>query len=136
MVELNLMISQNIFTFFANRFNEGGPVIMSLILICFILSIVFLVIAFSSLNKNPNKSAKMKNFVTEFSLLGLVIGFFGSILGLIAAFDAIGSLGDISSEVFASGLKVSFLSTLFGTLTFILSRIGVVLLIWKQKKME
>ncbi|MFT4698822.1 MAG: hypothetical protein ACI9SJ_001979 [Flavobacteriaceae bacterium] len=39
----------------------------------------------------------------------------------------------MSTEIFAGGLKVSFLSTLFGTLTFIISRIGVLTLTWKQK---
>jgi divalent metal cation (Fe/Co/Zn/Cd) transporter len=133
MIYLNLMTSQNIFSTVVERFNEGGFVIMSLILICFILAMLFLVLAFKKLTSNPLQSNKMKSLVVEFSLLGLVIGFFGSILGLITAFDAIGGVGNISTEIFAGGLKVSFLSTLFGTLTFIISRIGVLTLTWKQK---
>lgn len=111
-----------------NIFMDGGPLMMSLILIALLLSVVFLVMGFVNLKKNPSKSKKMLNLVGHSSLLGLVLGFFGSVLGLISAFDTIESMGDISSGMLASGLKISLLTTTFGLFVFIVSRIGMIIL--------
>lgn len=116
-----------------NIFMDGGPVMMSLILISLVLSIIFLILGFVNLNTNPIKSKKMLSLVGHSGLLGLVLGFFGSILGLIAGFDAIESVGDISSGVLAGGIKISLLTTLFGSFVFIVSRIGMIILRSLQK---
>jgi Na+(H+)/acetate symporter ActP len=113
---------------FVDRFNEGGPFFMSLILICLILTVFFLVKAFSAVSKNVPQSNKMMRLAADTGLLGLVIGFLGSIIGMITAFDAIDAIDNISSGMMAGGLKVSFLTTLFGTLSFIISRIGLLIL--------
>jgi Na+(H+)/acetate symporter ActP len=113
---------------FVDRFNEGGPFFMSLILICLILTVFFLVKAFIEVSKNVPQSNKMMRLAADTGLLGLVIGFLGSIIGMITAFDAIDAIDNISSGMMAGGLKVSFLTTLFGTLTFIISRIGLLIL--------
>lgn len=117
-----------LFNVFVDRFMEGGPLFMSFILICFLLALFFIVNAFINLKKDEAKSIKMTNLASETSLLGLVFGFLGSIIGLITAFDYIESIGNISSGVLAGGLKVSFLTTLFGSLTFILIRICIIIL--------
>lgn len=106
---------------------------MSLILICFLLALVFLFIGFFLLKKDPKKSGKMIGLASEISILGLVIGLLGSIIGLIEAFDAIESLENINSNMMAGGLKVSFLTTLFGSVTFILPRIGIIVFKGIQK---
>ena len=116
-----------------NIFMDGGPVMMSLILISLVLSFIFLILGFVNLKKNPIKSKKMLSLVGHSGLLGLVLGFFGSILGLIAGFDAIESVGDISSGVLAGGIKISLLTTLFGSFVFIVSRIGMIILRSLQK---
>jgi len=110
---------------FVDRFNEGGPFFMSLILICFLLTLFFLVKAGLSLKKDSDLTNKMISLSTDTSLLGLVLGFLGSVIGLISAFDSIESVGNVSSEVFAGGLKVALLSLVFGTATFCISRIGI-----------
>lgn len=122
------MILLNVFT---QRFNEGGPVIMSLILICLILALIFLVLGFRNKIKNPDKTKKMLILTMDVSLLGLVIGFLGAVLGLIEAFDTLESLHN--TDMMASGLKVSFLTTVFGAFTFIVSRIGILILRASQK---
>jgi hypothetical protein len=119
---------------FVDRFNEGGPVHMTLILGCLVLTIFFLVKAFMSNTNDHAQTKKMMRLVAEVGLLGLVIGFFASIVGMIESFDAIeGFGGDISPGILAGGIKVSFLTILFGTFTFIVSRIGLLILKWKQK---
>ena len=69
----------------------------------------------------------------ESSLLGLVIGFFASILGLISAFDTVEAMGNPNPELFAAGLKISLITATFGLLTFILVRIGILVLRGVQK---
>jgi len=113
---------------FVDRFNEGGPFFMSLILICLILTVFFLVKSFTTLSKNVPQSKKMMRLAADAGLLGLVIGFLGSIIGMISAFDSIEAIDNVSSSMMAGGLKVSFLTTVFGTFTFIVSRIGLIVL--------
>jgi hypothetical protein len=118
---------------FVERFNEGGPFFMSLILICLLLSVFFLIKSGLSLNKDAAKFKKMIGLVSDVSLLGLVLGVLGSIIGMITAFDAIDAMGDVSSGMLAGGLKVAFLTMVFGTFAFIISRIGIVILKALQK---
>lgn len=118
---------------FVDRFNEGGPLFMSLILICLLAALTFLVLGFLSLKSNVEKSKKMTRLSSDVSVLGLVFGFLGSTIGMITAFDSIEALGDISTGMMAGGLKVAFLTTVFGCITFILPRIGIILLRGLQK---
>ncbi len=124
------VISLNVFV---DRFMEGGPLFMSFILICLLLALIFLAIGFVNVNKDVAKSKKMIGLASDASVLGLVFGFLGSIIGMITAFDAIESMGDISTGMMAGGLKVSFLTTVFGAITFILPRIGILILKALQK---
>ncbi len=119
---------------FADRFREGGPFFMSLILICLLLAIAFLVLGFLNVKKNQNKSKKMLGLASDTSILGLVFGLLGSIIGMIQAFDAIEAMGDISNSMMAGGLKVALLTTVFGSITFILPRIGIIVLKALQKE--
>lgn len=116
---------------FVDRFNEGGPVMMSLILICFVLSLYFLIKGFISAKKDTIQTAKMIRLATDSSLLGLVIGFFGSVIGFITAFDSVEAFGDPIPAVFASGIKVSLLTATFGLFTFIIIRAGILALRWR-----
>lgn len=118
----------------SNRFTEGGPLFMSLILISLLLSIFFIIRGFLNLKKDEAVSKRMLSLATDASLLGLALGFLGSVLGLIQAFDVVQSLGDIDSGVMAGGLKVSLLTATFGLFTFVISRIGILILRWIQKE--
>lgn len=134
MIALILLNDRGIFSTLVQRFYEGGPFFMSLILICFILAFVFLGFGFFNLKKNSNKSKKITSLASDASVLGLVFGFLGSTIGMITAFDAIESIGDINTGMMAGGLKVSFLTTVFGCITFILPRIGIIILKALQKE--
>ncbi|MBR9914023.1 MAG: MotA/TolQ/ExbB proton channel family protein [Algicola sp.] len=112
----------------ANIFVEGGPLFMSLILLCLLASIVFIVIGFMAAKKSVAKARKMLKLTVDSSLLGLVLGFLGSVLGLISAFDSIEAIGNPSPEMFAGGLKVSLLTATFGLFTFVIARIGIMIL--------
>ena len=122
-----------LFILVANIFTEGGTFMMSLILICLLLSIFFLIKGFMSVSKDSTNSKKMLKLAVDSSLLGLVIGFFASILGLITAFDSVEAMGNPDPSVFAGGLKVSLLTATFGLFTFIIARIGILILKGLQK---
>ena len=118
---------------FVDRFNEGGPFFMSLILISFLLTIFFLVKGFLSVNKDILISEKMIRLAVDTSLLALVLGFLGSVIGLITAFDVVEAMGNPDPSIFAGGLKVSLLTATFGLFSFVISRIGIVILRALQK---
>lgn len=113
---------------FVNIFMEGGPLFMTLILICLLLSIVFLALGFSSVKTAQEKAAKMLRLASDSSLLGLVMGFLGSVLGLISAFDSLEAMGNVEPAMFAGGLKISLLTATFGLFTFVIARIGILIL--------
>lgn len=114
--------------FLLGLFDEGGPLMMSLISICLVLSIIFLIRGFVSVKSNMKLSKRMLQFASDASLLGLVLGFFGSIRGLMSAFDSVQAMGNAEPALFAGGLKVSLITSLFGLLTFIIARIGILIL--------
>lgn len=123
-----LIIQSSLFSELGKRFNEGGPFFMTLILLCFLAAIGCLVLGFINLKANVEKSKKMTSLASDTSILGLVFGFLGSTIGLISAFDALEAVGGISTGMMAAGLKVAFLTTIFGCVTFILPRIGIIIL--------
>ena len=116
-----------------NRFLEGGALFMSLILICLLLSIYFMARGFLSVKTNPVLSKKMLPFINDSGTLGLALGFFSAFLGLITGFDAIEASGNAEPAILAGGIKVALLSPLFGLFTFVVSRIGMLLLRLLQK---
>ena len=115
---------------FADRFNEGGPFFMSLILICFLLSIFLLIKGFINLKKDRAQVEKMLKLTVDSSLLGLVLGFLGSVIGLITAFDSVEAMGNPDPAIFAGGLKVSLLTATFGLFSFVIARVGILILRW------
>ena len=50
----------------------------------------------------------------QFIALSPMLGFMGTVVGMIAAFDAIQAAGDISPTLVAGGIKVALLTTLMG----------------------
>lgn len=62
--------------------------------------------------------------IKELGFLALVIGIFGQLIGLFEAFKAIeGMEVQVSTAIIVGGLKVSMITTLYGMLIFILTRI-------------
>ncbi len=118
---------------FIDRFNEGGPVFMSLILICLLLSVLFIILGFINLKKSEQLTKKYIRLITDSSLLGLVLGFLGSVIGLITAFDSIEAMGSPDPAIFAGGLKVSLLTATFGLFSFVIARLGILILRWLNK---
>ena len=54
------------------------------------------------------------SWIALFIALAPMLGFMGTVIGMIQAFDAIAIMGDISPVVVADGIKVALLTTVFG----------------------
>ncbi len=54
------------------------------------------------------------SWITLFIAMAPSLGFLGTVIGMVAAFDAIEAAGDISPTVVAGGMKVALITTIFG----------------------
>ena len=66
---------------------------------------------------------KNLSWITLFIAIAPSLGFLGTIIGMIAAFDKIQQVGDISATVVAGGIKVALLTTLLGLIIAIILQI-------------
>ncbi|MDG1105188.1 MAG: MotA/TolQ/ExbB proton channel family protein [Cyclobacteriaceae bacterium] len=111
-----------------NRFLEGGALFMSLILICLLLSIYFMVKSFLTLNKDKETSKRMLKHIGDSGTLGLALGVLGAFIGLLTAFDVIEATGGAAPSIIAGGLKVAILSPIFGLFTFSFAKLSILVL--------
>ena len=63
---------------------------------------------------------KNLSWITLFISIAPSLGFLGTVIGMIQAFDKIQQAGDISATVVAGGIKVALLTTLFGLVVAII----------------
>ncbi len=54
------------------------------------------------------------SWITLFIAIAPSLGFLGTVIGMVMAFDQIQSAGDISPTIVASGMKVALITTIFG----------------------
>lgn len=66
---------------------------------------------------------KNLSWITLFIAIAPSLGFLGTIIGMIQAFDKIQQVGDISATVVAGGIKVALLTTLLGLVIAIVLQI-------------
>jgi biopolymer transport protein ExbB len=62
-------------------------------------------------------------WISLFIALAPMLGFMGTVIGMIQAFDTIEVVGDISPAVVAGGIKVALLTTVFGLIVAIILQI-------------
>lgn len=60
------------------------------------------------------------SWISLFIALAPMLGFLGTVIGMVQAFDAIAAAGDISPTIVASGIKVALLTTVFGLIVAII----------------
>jgi len=63
------------------------------------------------------------SWISLFIAVAPMLGFMGTVIGMIEAFDAIEVAGDISPTVVAGGIKVALLTTVFGLIVAIILQI-------------
>ncbi len=62
-------------------------------------------------------------WISLFIAIAPMLGFMGTVIGMIQAFDKIEKVGDLSPAVVAGGIKVALLTTVFGLITAIILQI-------------
>jgi len=112
-----------------NIIKEGGPFFMVPMLLLFIV----IVILFLKEILRKNDREKTIRLISSISLFAAVWGILGQVIGLIVAFDTIDGLDGVSMGVLAGGLKVTFLPVVGGLFTFLVARIGIIILTWSAK---
>ena len=60
------------------------------------------------------------SWISLFIALGPMLGFLGTVIGLVLAFEAIEVAGDISPSIVASGMKIALITTVFGLIVAII----------------
>ncbi len=111
---------------FLSILNDGGPIFMYPLVLLIIVNVALTVKGFLK-TENVNKTIKL---ISSVSLFAFVWGLLGQVIGLIGAFDTIEAVGNISPSLLAAGLKISFLVPMFGFVTFLIGRAGIILLTW------
>ena len=113
-----------------DRLNEGGPFFMYPLLMILIVLLILIVKGFLQ----KGSAEKTISLISSIALFAIVWGFLGQIIGLIGAFDSIEALGEVSPVMLAGGLKVAFLAPVFGMFTFLIGRLGIIILTWLKKE--
>jgi len=62
-------------------------------------------------------------WISLFIAIAPMLGFMGTVIGMIQAFDRIAAVGDLSPSVVADGIKVALLTTVFGLIVAIILQI-------------
>ncbi len=62
-------------------------------------------------------------WISLFIAIAPMLGFMGTVIGMIQAFDEIARVGDLSPSVVAGGIKVALLTTVFGLIVAIILQI-------------
>ncbi len=62
-------------------------------------------------------------WISLFIAIAPMLGFMGTVIGMIQAFDKIEAVGDLSPSVVAGGIKVALLTTVFGLIVAIILQI-------------
>ncbi|WP_420552465.1 MotA/TolQ/ExbB proton channel family protein [Tenacibaculum aiptasiae] len=113
---------------FTSLLTEGGPLFMYTILAMLIICVGLLIKAFVK----GDKDGRTQKLVSHISLLALIWGFLGFMMGMINAFDQITLDTSMNPSVFAGGLKIGLLAPSFGMLVFIIARLGIIGLTFKN----
>ncbi len=104
----------------------GGIEFMSVLTLMFLTALLFAIRAGIAVFSKGQKGAEVQSkldYVKSFGLLALVTGILGQLIGLYGAFSAIEAVGEVSQAMLAGGLKVSSITTMYGALIFVLTRL-------------
>ncbi|MBQ4821123.1 MotA/TolQ/ExbB proton channel family protein [Aquimarina sp. MMG016] len=117
-----------------DRMKEGGMFFMFPIFIMLLLVLFLVVKSILGILKGHSGLQKNIQLINSIGLLTLVWGMLGQLIGIIGMFDSVEKIGEISTHIFAGGLKVSALPPVFGFFVFIISRIATIIFTWIQKE--
>lgn len=124
-----------------NLFHMGGPLFMGILTILFLIilatAVIFAVFIFNGKAQKSGSFTHRLGYLKSMGLFTMIVGILGQLIGLLMAFGAIEQAGDISPQMVYGGLKISFFTTVYGILVYLLSiLLWFVLDLWHHKKLE
>lgn len=102
--------------------------ILSISLTVIIAASILNIMRLSKGNYDPGKQILTINDIKAIGVFAIIWGIFGQSIGLFSALQALEGSPDISPAMIYGGIKVSFITTLYGTFIFLLSWIITILL--------
>lgn len=115
----------NILTFL----KDGGLLITIPILV--LLGVMIILWAKAYKMQGDNK--KFISLISSISWFTLAWGYLGRTIGLIGSFDKIAAVGDISPNIVSEGLRMALIGPLFGLVSFLVARLGIIILSLKKR---
>jgi len=100
----------------------------ALLLIVLILIIYSFYLKFRKVEPDHQALQKSLNTLLVLGSFNLALGMIGQITGIWDAIDAIKAAGDINPDIVMTGIKVSFGTTIFGLVTFMIAALAWLLL--------
>lgn len=111
--------------------------VLSIAFTTILAATVLNIIRLSKDNYIPAKQILIIKDIKAIGVFAIVWGIFGQSIGLFSAFQAIEAAADISPAMIYGGLKVSMITTLYGSFIFLLSwLIYLIMINWSRKKMN
>jgi hypothetical protein len=105
-------------------FVSGGVTFMTLVTLPAIFMLYFAAKAAGALyGKKATYQPGKLYYIRFFGMLSLVLGVLGQIIGLYEAMKYISQMGEVSQQVLAGGINVSFITTLYGFAVFLIAHI-------------
>jgi len=112
-----------------DKFNEGGPFFMYMIL--FLLIVILALFIKGLMDKNYKKTIELLKSLSWFTIAW---GFLGRTFGLIVAFDSVSAHNELTPSLLGEGLKMALLNPMFAIMVFLIARAAIITLILYQKK--
>jgi hypothetical protein len=109
----------------------GGMLFMTILSISLTLIIAATILNIMRLNKgnyDPGKQILTIADIKAIGIFAIIWGIFGQSIGLFSALQALEGSPDISPAMIYGGIKVSFITTLYGTFIFLLSWLITILM--------
>jgi hypothetical protein len=102
----------------------GGALFMTVLSIC--LTVIIVTTILNSIrivngNYKPGKQFLTIQDIKAIGIFAIIWGIFGQSIGLFSALQAIEAAADISPAMIFGGLKVSFITTLYGIFIFLVA---------------
>lgn len=114
---------------FLNIIVEGG-LFFTLPILALILVIIFV---FIKASKDVEQKEQYISRIAAISVFALALGVLGQVIGLIEGFKMMEQVEGVSPKILAGGLRVSSIATLFGLVAFVIGRLLIIVLQWKNK---
>lgn len=102
----------------------GGTLFMSILSISLTMIIAATVLNILRVSRgkyDPEKQVLTIKDIKAIGIFAIVWGVFGQSIGLFSALQAMEAAADISPQMIYGGIKVSFITTLYGMFIFLLS---------------